>query len=65
MLRLSTVRHVNGARPQCDFAAIRKTAAIEDGRVEKDMRSTRSGMDAVNCPEVFRGTWDGLVAILV
>jgi hypothetical protein len=65
MLRLSTERYVKRARQQCDFVAIRKIAAVEDGRVERDVSSTRSGMDAENCPEVFRETWDGLVAILV
>lgn len=28
------------------------------------MRSTKSSMDAVDCPEVLQGLWRGLVAIL-
>jgi hypothetical protein len=65
-LRLSTECCVITAHPQrVDVVAIRKIASVDDDRLETDVRSASSGMDAIDRHEVLRGPPVEIVPILV
>jgi hypothetical protein len=65
MLRLST-KCVKRTHPQhVDGVAIRKIASVEDDRLETDVRSASSGMDAIYRHEVLREPSVGIGPILV
>jgi hypothetical protein len=54
------------AHPQCvDGAAIRKIVSVQDDRLDKDVSSASSGMDATDHREVLRGSSLGTVPILL
>jgi hypothetical protein len=49
MLGLSTKCYVKRAHPLCvHAAAVHKIASVEDGRLETELRSASSGMDATD-----------------
>jgi hypothetical protein len=65
MLRLSAEFYVKTAHPQCvDVVAIRSSSA-QDNRQGTYVLSTSSGMNAMNCHEVFRGPSVGIVPTVV
>jgi hypothetical protein len=55
MHRLSTESYVKRAHPLCVDVVVCKTASAKDDRLESNVRSASSGMDAINRHEVLRG----------
>jgi hypothetical protein len=66
MLHLSTECYAQIGHPQCvEVVAIHKIASVEDDRLETDVHSVSSGVDAIDCHEVLPGPSVWLVPILM